>query len=477
MDSAKRKNHSMAATALVWLRNDLRVADNPALAAGLKHGRVVAVHIEAADKTLRRRGGASRWWLHGSLEALAADLAAIGVHLVAAEGDSQETVFETARAHGADALFWNRRYGPAEREIDAAIKLRGRNEGLKVESFPGSVLVEPFDIAAGSGGPYSVFTPFWKTLRTRDIAAPLPEPIAANPIKPGAVDTTYSAPRWVSKLASHWQPGERAALIRLHDFLENRLAGYADERDFPARSVTSQLSPYLAFGEISPRQIWHSAQSVAHSRPEATAAVEKFLSELAWRDFNYTQYFHRIDIANVPMQERFSRLAWREDSSALTAWTQGRTGFPIVDAGMRELWATGTMHNRVRMLVASLVCKNLLLDWRLGEQWFWDTLVDADPASNPGNWQWVAGSGLDASPFFRIFNPVIQGERFDAEGGYVRRWVPELALLPDEWLHKPFEAPPAVLRAAGVQLGTSYPRPIVDLKMSRERALDALKQL
>ena len=467
----------MAQTALVWLRNDLRLADNPALVAGLAHGKVVALHVEETDRVLRRRGSASRWWLHQSLQALAADLAAIGVRLLTAEGDSEEVVFETMRAYGADALFWNRRYGPAEREIDAAIKLHGRSEGLQVESFPGNVLVEPFDIATGSGGPYSVFTPFWKTLRTRNIAAPLPVPATAKPIEPDAVDATYRRPKWASKLETHWQQGEQAALARLHDFLEHRLAGYADERDFPARVVTSQLSPYLAFGEISPRQIWHSAQSVAHARPETAAAVDKFLSELAWRDFNYTQYFHRTDIANVPMQERFSRLAWREDSSAFAAWTQGRTGFPIVDAGMRELWATGTMHNRVRMLVASLLCKNLLLDWRLGEQWFWDTLVDADPASNPGNWQWVAGSGLDASPFFRIFNPVIQGERFDAEGGYVRRWVPELASLPDDWLHKPFEAPPAVLRAAGVQLGTTYPRPIVDLKMSRERALDALKLL
>ena len=467
----------MTPTALVWLRSDLRITDNPALAAGLKYGRVVALHIEATDKTLRSRGSASRWWLNRSLRSLAADLAAIGVGLVTAEGESEDTIFEALRAHGANALFWNRRYGPAEREIDAAIKLRGRSEGIVVESFPGSVLVEPFDIATGSGGPYSVFTPFWKTLRTRNIAAPLPSPTGAEPIEPEAVDAAYRPPNWSSKLAVRWQPGERAALARLNEFLQTQLGGYADERDFPARSVTSELSPHLAFGEISPRQIWHSAQSVAHSRPEAAAAVDKFLSELAWRDFNYTQYFYRTDIANVPMQERFSRLAWREDASALAAWKQGRTGFPIVDAGLRELWATGTMHNRVRMLVASLVCKNLLLDWRLGEQWFWDTLVDADPASNPGNWQWVAGSGLDASPFFRIFNPVTQGERFDAEGGYVRRWVPELALLPNEWLHKPFEAPVSALRAAGVELGVTYPRPIVDLKASRERALDALKQL
>ncbi|WP_421760172.1 cryptochrome/photolyase family protein [Devosia sp.] len=467
----------MASTALVWLRNDLRIADNPALVAGLAHGRVVALHVEATDETLRRRGSASRWWLNRSLRALAVDLADIGVRLVTAEGESEEIAFETLRAHGADALFWNRRYGPAEREIDAAIKLRGRSEGIAVESFPGSVLVEPFDIATGSGGPYSVFTPFWKTLRTRNIAAPRSAPSAAPPISPDAVDTGYRTPTWATKFDEHWQPGERAALARLHSFLEHQLAGYADQRDFPTHSVTSQLSPHLAFGEISPRQIWHSAQSVAHSRPEAAAAVDKFLSELAWRDFNYTQYFHRTDIANVPMQERFSRLSWREDDAALAAWKQGRTGFPIVDAGMRELWATGTMHNRVRMLVASLVCKNLLLDWRLGEQWFWDTLVDADPASNPGNWQWVAGSGLDASPFFRIFNPVTQGERFDADGRYVRRWVPELALLPNEWLHEPFEAPPAVLRAAGVDLEANYPAPIVDLKMSRERALEALKQL
>lgn len=467
----------MASTALVWLRNDLRIADNPALIAGLKHGQVVALHLEATDATLRRRGGASRWWLNRSLQTLAADLAAIGVRLVTAEGESEEVVFEAVRKHGADALFWNRRYGPAEREIDAAIKLRGRNEGLTVESFPGSVLVEPFDIATGSGGPYSVFTPFWKALRARDIPLPLAIPGNSAAIEASLVDTGYSLPNWAAKLAEHWQPGERAALDRLNEFLLRQIAGYAEQRDFPGYNVTSRLSPHLAFGEISPRQIWHSAQLLAHSRPDAAAAIDKFLSELAWRDFNYNQYFHRTDIANVPMQERFLRLAWRDEPASLSAWKRGQTGFPIVDAGMRELWATGTMHNRVRMLVASLLCKNLLADWRLGEQWFWDTLVDADPASNPGNWQWVAGSGLDASPFFRIFNPVVQGERFDADGAYVRRWVPELASLPDEWLHQPFAAPPNVLRKADVELGFTYPLPIVDLKASRQQALDALSEL
>lgn len=456
----------MAQSALVWLRNDLRIADNPALQAAMKHGRAHAVYIEETDKVLRPRGAASRWWLHHSLNSLAEGLAELGVSLETVRGDAEAGLFKAIAARGIDAVYWNRRYGPAEREIDAAIKARLKREGIAAESFAANLLVEPFEMETGAGKPYSVYTPFWNALKKRDIAKPLPKPYGGA-IKATAVDTGYREADWGRKLGKRCTIGEAAARERLDRFLDELVSDYAEDRDIPSRAATSGLSPHLAFGEISPRQVWHAAQAVAQHAPAKASAIDKFLSELGWRDFNYNQLYHREDIATVPMVEKYAHLKWRHADAALAAWQQGQTGLPIVDAGMRELWETGVMHNRVRMLTASLLAKNLLVNWRKGEQWFWDTLVDADPASNPGNWQWVAGSGLDASPYFRIFNPVTQGERFDPMGDYVRRWVPELAGLPDKLVHQPWEA-------SGVD---GYPEPIVDLKLSRERALEAFKAL
>lgn len=459
----------MTGTALVWLRSDLRIADNPALAAALKHGKAGAIHIAEPGGRLRRRGAASRWWLHHSLNRLADELAQLGVHLETLEGEADVELFKAVAANGANAVYWNRRYGPAEREIDAGIKARLKREGIETESFAANVLVEPFEMATGAGKPYSVYTPFWNALKKRDIAKPLPRPRQGEAVEPRRVDTGYDEAAWGRKIGKHWQIGETAARERLDRFLDELVADYAEGRDVPAKAATSGLSPHLAFGEISPRQVWHAAQAMAQHVPAKASAIDKFLSELAWRDFNYNQLYHREDIATVPMVEKYTWLKWRHAEAALEAWQQGKTGIPIVDAGMRELWETGVMHNRVRMLTASLLAKNLLIDWRKGEQWFWDTLVDADPASNPGNWQWVAGSGLDASPYFRIFNPVTQGERFDPDGDYVRRWVPEVAALPDRLVHRPWEAPDAS--------ALDYPEPIVDLKVSRERALEAFKAL
>lgn len=455
---------------LVWLRNDLRLADNPALSAAVAAGGpVIAVHIEATDAALRPRGGASRWWLHHALLSLGAGLAARGIGFETLAGPTEERLRDVIKRHGVSRIFWNRRYGPAERELDARLKADFRRDGLKVESHAGDALVEPFDITTGAGGPYGVYTPFWKTLRQKPIASPLPAPHAIGPALPvGSIDADYVAPHWAAKLAEHWQIGEAAASERLAAFLEATVAEYPEQRDIPAIAATSRLSPHLAFGEISPRQVWHQALVVAQQAPGKAAAIDKFLSELAWRDFNIHQLYHRPHIATEPMQPKYAAMPWREPGEDLERWQRGATGIPIVDAGMRELWATGYMHNRVRMIVASLLSKNLLIDWRLGEQWFWDTLLDADPANNPGNWQWVAGCGLDAAPFFRIFNPVTQGERFDPEGHYVRRWVPEVVGLPDQWLHQPWEAP---------RPPRNYPAPIVDLKASRERALAASKSL
>lgn len=468
----------MTKTNLVWLRNDLRIADNPALVAAHSGGAgVTALYIHETTAGVRPPGAAGRWWLHHSLNALGEALAERGVPLLVRSGEATTIVPEMARELGAETVAWNRRYAPAERDADAAIKAGLRASGLDARSCPGNVLVEPWDIATGQGKPYSVFTPFWKTLRDRHIAAPQQRPEAASSIASPKLDDGYRAPRWSEKLVAHWSIGETAAAQVLADFLDGPLEDYAEGRDFPRKDVTSRLSPHLRFGEISPRQVWQAAQAAAHADHHKQSAVDKFLSELAWRDFNYHQLYHRDDIATQPMQPKYAAMDWRQSDSDLAAWQQGRTGLPIVDAGMRELWETGYMQNRVRMLTASLLAKNLLIDWRSGEQWFWDCLVDGDVASNPGNWQWVAGSGLDASPYFRIFNPVTQGGRFDETGDYVRRWVPELAALPDKWIHEPAAAPPDVLEQARVTIGKTYPAPIVDLKASRVRALEAAGRL
>lgn len=468
----------MGSTSIAWLRNDLRIADNPALSAAVAAGRTtVAVYIHETTEGVRPPGAAARWWLHQSLETLGTTLSKRGIGLVVREGDASIVLPGIVAELAATAVFWNRRYAPGERDADTAIMARLKYDGIAVQSFAGNLLVEPWDIATGGGKPYSVFTPFWKTLREMPIAPPQRRLTAGKPIAHAPVDGGYGAPAWSQKLAPNWAIGEAAAYERLVAFLDEQLALYAEGRDFPGKHATSRLSPHLRFGEITARQIWHAAQAIAHADPTKQAAVDKFLSELAWRDFSYHQLYNRADIATVPMQTKYANMAWRDAGENLVAWQQGRTGLPIVDAGMRELWATGYMQNRVRMLTASLLAKNLLIDWRLGEQWFWDCLVDADVANNPASWQWVAGSGLDAAPYFRIFNPVTQGERFDADGAYVRQWVPELAGLPDEWIHRPAEAPQELLRQANVTIGKTYPAPMVDLRASRVRALEAASEL
>jgi deoxyribodipyrimidine photo-lyase len=468
----------MAKTSLVWLRNDLRIADNLALSAAVTHGdRVIAFYVHEKTTGIRQIGGAGRWWLHQSLVVLGAALAERGIELEVASGETRQAIDKLVKRSKAEAVFWNRRYAPGERAVDEAVEAELRQRGLYVESFGANVLVEPWDIATGQGRPYSVYSPFLKALKASSIPTPERMPKALKALEAKPVDADYRKPRWAQKLTPYWQIGEAAAEKALSDFLEQKLSAYPLGRDIPGQSATSRLSPHLRFGEISPRRAWHAALAVAHADPGKQAFVDKFLSELAWRDFNYHQLFHRDDIVTKSMQPRYEGMGWREAPVELAAWKMGQTGVPIVDAGMREMWETGFMQNRVRMLTASFLTKNLLVDWRLGEAWFWDCLMDADMANNPGNWQWVAGSGLDAAPFFRIFNPVTQGEKFDTDGSYVRQWVPELAKLPDKWVHRPSEAPREVLVAAGVNIGKNYPRPIVDLKESRERALEAMAAL
>lgn len=444
----------MAATpSIVWLRDDLRVADNPALTAAVERGApiVVLYLLDEDSPGARPLGGASRWWLHGSLTALAAELAERGGQLTLRRGAAGTVIPALAAAIGAGAVYWNRRYG-ALREVDAELKQRLRDDGLVVQSFGASLLFEPWTITTGAGDPYRVFTPFWRAcLAADDPRPPLPAPEAIESLAVES-DTLESwsllptRPDWAAGLRETWTPGEAGAHARLEQFVEHGLPLY-HRRDEPGVEATSRLSPHLRFGELSPHQVW--ARLRGPLAPTAIANRPKFLSEIGWREFSYSILFHQPTIATENVRRDFDAFPWQApDPAVLEAWQTGRTGIPLVDAGMRQLWHSGWMHNRVRMIVASLLTKNLLIDWRIGEAWFWDTLVDADEASNAASWQWVAGSGADAAPYFRVFNPVLQAERFDPDQTYVRRWVPEL--------------------------GTAeYPPPIVDLAASRAAALAA----
>ena len=474
---------SAARPALVWFRDDLRCDDNPALRAAAAAGPVVALYV--LDGETAPAGAAARWWLAGSLEALGAELARRGVPLLLAEGPARTCVPEIVRRLDAGAVFWNRRYSAAAIAIDTDLKGELKAEGRAVESFAASLLFEPWTITTKTGGPFRVFTPFWRAARA---AGPPRAPLSVPDSLTGVPDLVASPPGdvfrlrptrpdWAGGLRASWTPGEAGARQRLAEFLLHGLPRYAGGRDRPAAEAVSRLSPHLRFGEISPARIWQAVTDRAAADPALAGDADKFLSEIGWREFCWHLLHHNPDLATQNFQPRFDAFAWAEPGPALTAWQTGQTGYPIVDAGMRELWRTGWMHNRVRMITASFLVKDLRIDWRQGERWFADTLVDADPAANPASWQWVAGSGADAAPYFRIFNPVLQGEKFDPDGRYVRAFVPELARLPDRWLHRPFEAPAAVLSAAGVRPGETYPRPLVDHGRARDAALAAFAAL
>lgn len=481
----------MTAKALHWFRDDLRLADNPALAAAFSHGPTLCLYILDEGEGRRPLGGAAKWWLSRSLDALSADIAARGGQLVFMRGDPAELLPKIAAAAGITFLTWNRRYEAATIALDKALKIELAAAGVTVESFNAHLLNEPWQVTSKVGEPMKVFTPYWRAARAKGEPAapkPAPERIAALPLPASlkahactladlALEPT--TPDWAGGMRAEWTPGEAGAKTRLADFLTGVLDGYGEGRNRPDYLSTSRLSPHLRFGEIGPRQIWHATQAAVQSGEAAgtEADADKFLSEVGWREFAYHLLFYNPDLATRNYNRRFDDFPWRGDARALRAWQRGLTGYPIVDAGMRELWTTGWMHNRVRMIVASFVIKHLLLDWREGESWFWDTLVDADPANNAASWQWVAGSGADAAPYYRIFNPVTQGKKFDPDGLYVRRWVPELAGLDNDAIHEPWSVPAPELRDAGIDLGTSYPKPLVELDFGRQRALAALASL
>jgi len=464
---------------IVWFRRDLRIADNPALHAAARSGRPIVPLYILDDSGPWTLGGASRWWLHESLHALNAELTALGAPLILRRGGAEKVLADVGAATQAAGVMWNRVYEPATIARDKLIKAGLQKKGLAPESFNGALLFEPWDLLTQSATPFKVFTPFCRAaLKSPPPRAPLPAPTALRPCA-AQIDSDPLAswkllptkPDWAHGLRQTWRAGERAAAAQF-DAFGDVVAAYVKARDTMSVRGTSRLSPHLAFGEISPHQIWHRA-----GRWEPGSGITGFLRQLIWREFSAHLLYHFPHLPETPLRKDFTEFPWRHDGETLRAWQMGRTGYPIVDAGMRELWHTGWMHNRVRMVAASFLVKHLLLNWRAGEEWFWDTLVDADLANNAANWQWVAGCGTDAAPYFRVFNPVLQGEKFDRDGAYVRRWVPELRVLPDLWLHKPWEAPKAKLQAAGVELGKAYPLPIVDHKAARSRALVAFAQM
>jgi deoxyribodipyrimidine photo-lyase len=477
---------------ILWFRRDLRLQDNPALHACIESGNPFLPIFILEDESHNPwgLGSASKWWLHHSLQELKQNMRGLGSDLLIFRGDPADIFSHIQSKMEISHVYWNRRYEPTAIKDDKNLKKLLENLDIEVKSFSASLLREPWEILKDNGDPYRVFTPFWKKLvktgpahlqhRIPDSLPPLPR--NTSNLKTITLDTLKLLPDipWDSEFAKYWQPGESGARKILKTFIQSAISHYPDTRDIPAGNGTSRLSPHLHFGEISPHIIWQQVQQSIHTRTDSgiIQAAEVYLRQLGWRDFSHHLLYHFPETSNEPLNRRFSRFPWKKNyKKNLGNWQQGCTGIPIVDAGMRELWHTGWMHNRVRMIVASLLTKNLLIPWQEGAKWFWDTLVDANLANNTMGWQWTAGCGADAAPYFRIFNPVRQGERFDPHGDYVRSWISELKLLPDKWIHQPWEAPSRVLEQAQVTLGKTYPKPIVDLSESRKTALAIWNEL
>ncbi len=475
---------------IVWFRQDLRLRDNPALAEAIARGRpILPLYIlDPAGEGDWPPGGASRWWLHRSLASLDLALRERDSRLLLAGGDSGDVLRAWLRERKPGAIYWNRRYEPAAIRRDAQLLREFTDAGIEVKTFNSALLHEPTEIANREGRPFRVFTPYWRTCLALPVVPPLQ--ISAGPFPRPAtwpsslpLESLALKPRipWDAGLVAAWQPGEEGGAKQLKKFVRSGIEGYESERNRPDRAGTSLLSPWLHFGEVGPRQVWAAVHALGRSSGvfPTSKGAGVFLSEIGWREFAYHLLYYFPETAHAPLRPEFAAFPWAEDPGNihLRAWQRGQTGYPIVDAGLRELWHTGWMHNRVRMIAASFLVKHLRLPWQKGAAWFWDTLVDADLASNTLGWQWTAGSGADAAPYFRIFAPVLQGRKFDPDGIYVRRWVPELARLPDAYIHAPWEAPADVLVAAGITLGSNYPRPLVDHAAARTAALDAFRSL
>lgn len=472
---------------IVWFRQDLRTRDQAALSAAAASGQpVLPLYVLDEDSPAEwRPGGATRWWLHGSLMTLAGDLARLGSPLLLRRGEVADVVAAVARESGASAVVATRQVESHWCAADARLRTTLATDNIRFQIFPGTTLFEPGSLRTKAGGSPKIFTPFWRAcLGAEPPARPLRAPATLRPLsRPMACDALDAwgllptSPDWAGGLRASWRPGETAAQESFAGFLDRGLGRYHADRNALEPAATSQLSPHLHFGELSPREIWHTVFARMQADPGLVSGGESWLRELGWREFCAHTLAANPQMPSEPLHPRFAEFSWSQDVSNLRAWQRGRTGYPIVDAGMRQLWQTGWIPNRVRMIVASFLVKHLLLPWQQGEAWFWDTLVDADLGNNAGGWQWVAGCGLDAAPYFRIFNPVLQGEKFDSDGDYVRRWVPELARLPSRHLHRPWAAAPLDLVAAGVRLGLDYPWPLIDHAAARARALQAFDRL
>ena len=463
---------------LYLLSNDLRLDDNPALSYTLDADEAAVLYFRDLSSPWLYTGAAA-WWLHRNLESLSTSLFRIGLQLNLLSGDSQYCLQQLIEEHEFTEVCCSRAYFPHERTLQKQLYMWCQNKGISFKRFPGTLLFEPEDIANKQGRYYRVFTPFYKACLQKTERNPIsfPESIKASPIKLPSEDIESwhlipNTPNWSEPIAKHWEAGESAAREMLRACIETVISSYEDERNNMSEPNTSRLSAYLNLGIISPARIWLEVSSTV-ARDNAAS----WLRQLVWREFNYHLIFHDSDLDTKPFQEKFSNFDWEEDPQKQIAWQTGKTGYPVVDAAMRELWLSGWMHNRARMIVASFLTKHLRQHWLVGARWFWSTLIDADLANNTGGWQWTAGCGADAAPYFRIFNPITQGQKFDKRGAYVRRWLPELAELPDKYLFSPWEAPPEVLEQAGVKLGKNYPHPIVDHKQARECALEAYSSI
>ena len=473
-------------TTIVWFRDDLRLSDNPALSWATERGDVVALYIyDDATDGLRGLGGAQRWWLAQSLDGLDQSLRQQGGKLLIKSGAPDQVLDHVITESRATGVCWNRVYSQPAIDRDAAIKASLKERDLAVQTFNANLIHEPVQVKNLSGGNFKVFTPFWKKISAAPVDQPTPAPkLTFAPVPDGLTPACLPLAPTPVDWAEGWNrfhtPGEAGASQRLQSRLDAIFDSYSDDRNLPGVEGTSRLSPYLRFGEISPRQVWHTTLAALEHKDTDEAGRSNawaFLREIGWREFSQYLLFHFPSLGTDNWKPEFDGFPWGNRPDFINAWQRAETGYPIVDAGLRELWHTGWMHNRVRMIVASFLIKHLMVDWRMGEAWFWDTLVDACPASNTASWQWVAGSGADASPYFRIFNPITQSEKFDPKGTYVRRWVPELKRLDDRQIHQPWTAPDLMLRAAGVVLGETYPKPIVDHSEARKAALAAYETI
>ncbi len=477
---------SGAPPVIVWFRNDFRLRDHPALTAAVASGSpVIALYILDEETPGQwAPGGASRWWLAKSLAAFRHAIAERGGRLILRRGAIARELPRIVKETGATAIYFSRSYEPWAVALEGQLRLLFDERGVAFKRYGGRLLREPEAVRTRTNGAYQVFTPFWQAF-VRDLKllkpSAAPDRISAPARSPKSDDLRDwellpVKPDWSGGLAEAWEPGESGAHARLAEF-KTQLAGYKEDRNRLDGMRTSRLSPHLAFGEISPTACWRAAAAAAKGKGGLDQSVETFMKELAWREFSYSLLVHFPKLPEAPLKAEFAAMPWLDDAAQLNAWQRGKTGYPIVDAGMRELWATGYMHNRARMITASFLIKHLLVPWTRGEAWFWDTLVDADLANNSASWQWVAGCGADAAPYFRIFNPILQGEKFDPRGDYVRKWVTELAKLPATRIHAPWTAKADELAQAGVVLGTSYPFPIVDHNHARVRALQAYEKI